>query len=143
MGKFIENNAKRSAKFFIVGGISFLISEGLLLLFILITGYSYIIEVEIMATASAVAVGFYLNEIWTASGQGWHGGGKTGFLSRLGKFELISLAGSAESVLLQLFLLFKFSISPLIGNLLGSIIAAPINYAVSMLLVWKINMLKQ
>ena len=143
MGQFIEKNAKRSAKFFIVGGLSFVISEALLVLFIYFTSYEYIVEVEVLATATAVAFGFYLNEIWTASGHGWHGGGKRGFLSRLAKFEFISIAGSAESVLLQLFLLYRFNLTPLIGNLIGSTIAAPINYAVSMLIVWKINPLKE
>ncbi|MHB8360709.1 MAG: GtrA family protein [Thermoplasmataceae archaeon] len=142
MSDFIKNNVTRSLKFFLIGGISFLISEVLLLFFIIYSGYSIIIGAEIFSTTTAVAFGFYLNEIWTAKNLGWHGGGAKGFVWRLIKFEFVNGAGSVESVLLQLFLLYYFRLSPLIGNLLGSIIAAPINYFISMLIVWKIDIFR-
>ena len=60
-------------------------------------------------------------------------------LFRLLKFETMNIVGTSLAVTIQ-FTLFKlFALNPLIGNVIGSAFAFPINYYIQMRVVWKIR----
>lgn len=139
----VRNNLHRFLKFLAVGGSSFLFSE-----FILFTGRSIfyvpnLLAVEITAMLLSVTLGYYLNEIWTSRGKGWHGMGAGGVLLRLAVYQAIYAAGNAVSISIQLYLYYYHGISVLIGNVLGAMVATPINYILSMTLVWRIRILRE
>lgn len=141
--KFVENNFSRFLKFLIVGGGSFLFSEFILFMGRVVFYVPNLLAVEVAAMFLSVSLGYFLNEIWTSRGKGWHGRGAFGFLMRLLVYQCIYAAGNAISISIQLYLYYYHDVSVLIGNILGAIIATPVNYVLALTLVWRINILKE
>lgn len=140
---FVRNNLHRFLKFLAVGGSSFLFSEFILFVTRHVFFVPNLLAVEILAMVLSVSLGYALNEIWTSRGAGWHGKGIAGILVRLLIYQVIYLGGNAVSISIQLYLYYYHGISVLIGNILGAAVATPINYALSMTLVWRIKILKE
>jgi GtrA-like protein len=67
----------------------------------------------------------------------WEIEGRKGLITRLLKYEGVNGAGNAVTVLVQLLLLNLLSFSPVLGNIIGAIIAYPVTYFISMRLVWR------
>ena len=137
---FIARNLKRGSKFVIAGGSGFLTAELILFIGLRLAGIAYLVEINIVAAILSVTLGFFINEYWTSRNEGNHEGGYLGLSTRLVKFQLIYALGNVVSILTQLFLVYTFGISPLIGNVFGAIAALPVNYAISMILVWRIKL---
>ncbi len=140
---FVRNNLPRFLKFLVVGGSSFLFSEFILFMTRNVFYVPNLLLVEIIAMVLSVTLGYFLNEIWTSRGKGWHGKGPAGMLFRLAAYQLIYAAGNVISISIQLYLFYYHGISVLIGNVLGAFVATPVNYVLSMSLVWRIRILRE
>lgn len=141
--QFVENNFTRFLKFLTVGGTSFLFSEFILFMGRVAFYVPNLLAVEITAMVLSVSLGYFLNEIWTSRGKGWHGKGAFGFLMRLLVYQCIYAAGNALSISIQLYLFYYHGLSILIGNILGAVVATPVNYLLTLTLVWRINILRE
>ncbi len=137
---FIKRNIVRGLKFTIAGGAGFFIAEGLIGLGILAVGLQYLVEINIVAAILSIAGGFFINEYWTSRNEGDHSGSILGLVARLLKFELVYGVGNAISISVQLFLYSSFGIYPLLGNIAGAVAALPVNYLISMMVVWRIRL---
>lgn len=137
---FIVRNLIRGFKFVVAGGSGFLAAELILFLGLRLAGISYLIEINIIAAILSVTLGFFINEYWTSRNEGNHDGGNMGLAVRLVKFQMTYALGNVVSILTQLFLFYVFQVSPLIGNIFGAAAALPVNYVISMVLVWRIKL---
>lgn len=140
---FISRNMQRFLKFLVVGGGSFLFSE--LILFMgqrLFRAPNYY-ALEITAMLFSVGLGYFLNDAWTSRGKGWHGSGFTNVMKRLFSYELIYALGNAISISVQLYLYYYEGINVLIGNIVGAILATPVNYVLTMQIVWRIRIMRE
>lgn len=138
--EFAKRNIVRGFKFTVAGGTGFFIAEGLIAAGILVAGLPYLLEINIVAAVLSIAGGFFINEYWTSRNEGDHSGNIMGVLVRLFKFEIVYAMGNALSIAVQLYLFHNFNIYPLIGNIAGAVVALPVNYFVSMLVVWRIKL---
>lgn len=143
MQNFLKNNTQRFMKFLVVGGGSFLFSEFILFVTRNVFFVPNLLFVEALAMVLSVSLGYFLNEIWTSRGKGWHGKGIYGILVRLMIYQVIYLAGNAVSISIQLYLYYYHGISVLLGNILGAAVATPLNYLMTMTLVWRIRILRE
>lgn len=99
-----------------------------------------LLELNILASGVGNATAFFINERITVHIQNNpKDKGRKRLIIRLLKFEGLNSAGSAIGVLVQLFLLKTLSVSLVLGNIVGAIVAYPIMYLVSMRFVWKTN----
>ncbi len=138
-----RKNFRRFIKFIVVGGGSFLFSELILYAGTRVHHFIPLIALEIIAMVSSVALGFILNEMWTARKIGWHGGGISGYFLRFLMYELIYAAGNVLSITVQLYLKYFHGIPVVAGNFLGAAVATPVNYLLTMKLVWRLKLLIQ
>lgn len=138
--EFVKRNLMRGIKFTIAGGTGFFIAEALIFIGLVLVGSTFLLEINILAAIVSIAGGFLINEFWTARNEGNHGGNISGLLFRLLKFELVYGLGNAISIAVQLFLFYDFGIYPLLGNIAGAVAALPVNYFVSMVVVWRIKL---
>lgn len=134
----IEKNLRRSIKFSISGWIGFGFVELFTYIFFHILGLGNLLSVS-SAFLIGVAVEYFINEFWTTTEAGIHGGNAFGILKRLFKFEIINLGGTSMSIGVQYFLFLFFGLEPLIGNLIGSGLAFPVNYYLQMKITWGIQ----
>ena len=135
----IEQNLHRSIKYAISGFIGFLMVEFITYVLFHLAGLTNLLAVT-PAFLAGVAVEFSMDEFWTTRNQGVHTAGPSAFLYRMGKFEVLNLAGTTLAILIQYILFVLFSLSPLLGNIVGSGFAFPINYYIQMRSTWKIRM---
>ncbi|MDH2902067.1 MAG: GtrA family protein [archaeon] len=142
----------RAGKFGIAGAIGFLVAEaiitfGVLVLYgnVNVPGAAYssltLLELNIIAFAIGVTVGFFVNERITVRNQGEQGSKKRNrnVIVRLLKFQGVYAAGNAVTIGVQLALLAAISLSPVAGNIVGAVVAFPLSYFISMRYVWKIS----
>lgn len=142
----------RAVKFGIAGIIGFLVAEaiitfGVLLIYgnVNVPGAAYssltLLELNIVAFAVGVTVGFFVNERITVRNQGEQRSrkGKRSVIVRLLKFQGVYAAGNAVTIGVQLALLAAIALSPILGNIVGAIVAFPLSYFISMRYVWKIG----
>jgi len=142
----------RAAKFGIAGIIGFLVAEAIITFGVLLiygnvnvpgTAYSSLtlLELNIIAFAIGVTVGFFVNERITVRNQGEQRSKKSkrSVIVRLLKFQGVYAAGNAVTIGVQLALLAAISLSPILGNIAGAIVAFPLSYFISMRYVWKIG----
>ncbi len=142
----------RAGKFGIAGIIGFLVAEAIISLGVLIlygkvnvSGAAYssltLLELNIIAFSIGVTVGFFVNERITVRNQGDQRSrkAKRNVIVRLLKFQGIYAAGNAVTIGVQLALLAGISLSPVLGNIVGAIVAFPLSYFISMRYVWKIS----
>jgi putative flippase GtrA len=141
----------RAAGFAFATFIGFVIFEGIVILGVY--GLYHSIQVPDILGSSLNVLGldaiglvvgntfaFLLNERVTVRrlghsvGKGWHDGSV-----RWGKYQLTSLLGSVVIVAVQLALLAAVSLSPILGSVVGGIVAFPVSYVVSMHVVWGIR----
>lgn len=139
----------RAIKFGISGIVGFLISEiilalGVVALYQKITvpsgDYASIplILLNVLAFGTGVSIGFFVNESITVHEEN-KPKGKKNLIIRLLRFQLVNLVGNAITVGVQLALLATLTITPILGNIVGAVIAFPFSYFTSMLFVWKIK----
>lgn len=140
---FVAKNMPRFLKFLVVGGGSFLFSELILFLGEAIFIHPNYYALEITAMLLSVGLGYFLNDTWTSSGKGWHDAGFTNTMRRLLSYELIYALGNAISISIQLYLLYYHGLNVLLGNIIGAIVATPVNYVLTMQIVWRIRILKE
>lgn len=135
----IRNNLLRSVKYSISGFVGFLTLELLTLIGLDSIGSEYLIIIDLYSFFFAILVEFLLNEHWTTRREGDHRGGRTGFFYRLMRFELLNVLGNLVTFSVEFGLFRFFNLSPLIGNLIGSGLAFPVNYYLQMKNVWGID----
>jgi putative flippase GtrA len=100
----------------------------------------HFIALNILAFVIGVTVAFFINETLIVRLEGR----KVSYdvistANRLGKFQLIFLAGNLVMVAIQLLLLKTFSVPPVLGTIVGAVFAFPISYFFSMRFIWRIN----
>lgn len=134
----IDKNLHRSLKFSVSGFLGFLLVEFFTFFFFHYLGLRNLVAVP-PSFLIGVAFEFVANEYWTTKNEGHHGGNLPGLLIRLSKYELMNLGGTFIAVLIQYIIYMAFGITPLIGNIVGSAFAFPINYYVQMKVTWKIR----
>jgi putative flippase GtrA len=134
------------AKFAIASGTGFLIAEGIITLGVLSLyhrltppGSAYsspaFLAIDVSALALGVAASFFLNEHFTV-GASSRPEGSGSLPIRLLKFEGVNAMGNLTIIVVQFALLLTFSLSPVIGNIVGAIVSYPITYVISMHFVW-------
>lgn len=136
----IEQNFHRSMKYALSGFVGFLMVEFITFVLFHVAALENLLAVT-PAFLAGVAVEFSMDEFWTTRNQGVHTAGLSAFLSRMGKFEVLNLAGTIVAILIQYILFVLFSMSPLIGNIFGSAFAFPFNYYIQMRSTWKIRVM--
>ena len=136
----IEQNLHRSMKYALAGFIGFLMVEFITYVLFHVAELSNLIAVT-PAFLAGVAVEFSLDELWTTRNQGIHTSGALAFMRRMGKFEVLNLAGTAIAITIQYLIFMLFSITPLIGNIVGSAFAFPVSYYIQMRSTWKISVI--
>lgn len=134
----IEKNLHRSIKFSISGWVGFGFVE--LFTYVLF----HLLSVGNLASVTSafligVAVEYIINEYWTAREAKIHDRNALGIIKRLFKFEIINLGGTAVSIGVQYILFFFLGLEPLIGNLVGSGLAFPLNYYLQMKITFGID----
>jgi len=97
-----------------------------------------LLELNILAQAVGIAVAFFINERITVRVDQKNRGRKQSII-RLLKFEGLNGVGSSIGVVVQLLLLGILSLTPALGNIVGALVAYPIQYSVSMRFVWRTN----
>ena len=134
----MEQNLHRSIKYAASCFVGFLFVEFITYVLFHLASLSNLLAVT-PAFISGVAVEFSIDEFWTTRNQGIHTSGVSAFLNRMGKFEILNLAGTIIAISMQYILFVLFSLSPLIGNIFGSAFAFPFNYYIQMRRTWKIR----
>lgn len=144
----------RAGMFGIASGIGFLLAEVILTIGVLVLfgtldvktavyASPRLLELNILALGIGVTVSFFINQVYTVRDRDrdrplGNSTRPTDIIVRLLKFQLVSSAGNALIICVQLLLLREFSISPSIGNIIGALISFPFSYFISMRYVWKI-----
>jgi putative flippase GtrA len=140
--------AFRIVRFAIASGIGFLIAEAILVLGVIAFYHTVtvpdlsdssptIIELDALALVTGVTVAFSINERVTVKGLGEERRkGRSNWLVRLCKYQLVSLLGNLIIVGVQLALLETTSLSPVFGSVVGAVVSYPVTYAFSMRFVW-------
>lgn len=136
----VEQNLHRSMKYAVAGFVGFLMVEFLTYILFHLAGFPNLVAV-IPAFLVGVAVEFSMDEFWTTRNQGIHTAGASAFMYRMGKFEVLNLAGTILAIVLQYLLFLMFSLTPLLGNIVGAAFAFPLNYYIQMRSTWKIRVL--
>lgn len=136
------------SKFAIVSGIGFLISEAILTEEVLtfyhttrvpsIASTSVILlGLDVVAFGVGVTVSFFLNErVTVVVPCEQRAKDEKRVLFRWAKYQLVAFLGNTILIEVQLALLGEFSISPLVGTIIGAAISFPVSYIVSMHFVW-------
>jgi putative flippase GtrA len=141
----------RAAGFAMATFTGFLVFEGIVILGVSVLYHSTqvpgivssslkVLELDAGGLVVGNTVAFLLNERVTVRrlghrvGSGWRQGS-----TRWGKYQLTSLLGSVLIVVVQLALLGAFSLTPILGSLVGGVVAFPVSYLVSMHFVWGIR----
>ena len=136
----IEQNLHRSIKYALSGFVGFLMVEFVTYVLFHLAALENLVAV-IPAFLVGVCVEFSMDELWTTRHQGVHTAGVTAFLYRMGKFQILNLAGTSLAVFIQYLLFVLFTLTPLIGNIIGAAFAFPINYYIQMRSTWKIRVI--
>ncbi|MCL4315163.1 MAG: GtrA family protein [Candidatus Thermoplasmatota archaeon] len=139
----IRSNLRRGSKFLIAGVGGFLFYLLVLYIGIRLVTIFYLPEIDVVSAFLSVVFGFAINEHWSTSGSGDHSAGAIRWLRRMIIFEGIYALGNVISIAIQLALYYYAGISPFIGSFIGTVIAFPFNYVLSMHLVWRINIFSQ
>lgn len=138
----------RAAEFGVAGMVGFLVAEAIVVgLFLaygnveLPSGFSSsptLLIIDIAAFVVGVTVGFFVNERTTVRSVPARGNdGGRGLLVRLVKYQGVYVLGNAITIGTQLALLGAFALSPVVGVMVGAVVAYPPSYVVSMRFVWK------
>ncbi|MCL5440179.1 MAG: GtrA family protein [Candidatus Thermoplasmatota archaeon] len=140
---FARNNWARFIKFLSTGFVAFLFSEVVIYIGLIIAGKANIVTIDVVAAATSIALGFFLNDAWTTRNAGYHPKGTRITAIRLIAYEGVYALGNVIAYSIQLFLLYEYQVNPLLGNLVGAIVATPFNYLVTMKLIWRIKLLHE
>lgn len=136
--RLIEKNLRRSIKFSISGWVGFGFVELFTFIFFHLLGLGNLVSVT-SSFLIGVAIEYVINEFWTTKGAEIHNRSFKPLLGRLLKFEVINLGGTAFAIGVQYGFFVFLNLEPLIGNLIGSGIAFPINYYLQMKITWGIE----
>lgn len=134
----IEKNLHRPIMYSMAGFVGFLLVELFTFIFFHYLSLPNLIAVP-PSFLIAVAIEFLIDEFWTTRRAGIHSGSIMGVVRRLLKFEFVNLAGTSIAIFIQYLLYAFFGLTPLIGNIIGSGFAFPVNYYVQMRATWKIS----
>lgn len=124
----------RFLKFCLVGASGVVVNEGLLWLLKQFAGLPLPLASAISIETSIVS-NFTLNDYLTFRDR--RVGGARSFLSRLGKFNIVSLAGLGINMSTLLALTYLLDVHYLISNLVGIALAVIWNYLVNLRWTWK------
>lgn len=143
VGDIIRSNATRFAKFLSTGFVAFLFSELVIYLGTELFTTRFLVETDLVAAVTSIVLGFFLNDLWTTRHAGYHPRGVLITAVRLVMYEVIYAIGNVISYSIQLALFYYLTVNPLLGNLVGAVVATPVNYVITMKLVWRISVLSQ
>jgi putative flippase GtrA len=144
----------RAAKFGIAGAVGFVVLELILLVGVYFLFHNFnvpadsyssipLIELSVIASVIGVAANFFINEAITVRNlQGKETRGIRNLSVRLLKFEAVYAFGNGITVGVELGLLKVVGLSPVLGGIIGAIIAFPVSYVISMRYVWRINQVR-
>ena len=123
----------RFLKFCLVGGSGVIVNEGIFALFL----YGFRINeswANVIGIEAAILSNFVLNHQFTFADR--KGTGVKSYLEKMAKFNVASLLGAAINWTIRL-LLTSAGVKPLIGNLVGIVVAMLLNYFIANLWTWK------
>lgn len=138
----------KAVEFGVAGVIGFLVAEGIIVLGLYLSkgdvevpsafaSSPTLLVIDVLAFAVGVTVGFFVNERTTVRREvvrEERGVGRT--LVRLAKFQGVYLLGNAITIGMQLALLAAVALSPVLGVMVGAVVAYPVSYFISMRFVW-------
>jgi putative flippase GtrA len=140
----------RAAKFGVAGAVGFGVLELILLIGVYglyhnfnVPADSYssvpLIELSILASVIGVSANFFINEAITVRNAPSRQHGMSSLTVRYLKFQAVYALGNGITIGIELGLLKTIDLSPVLGGIIGAIVAFPISYFISMRFVWKIN----
>lgn len=97
------------------------------------------VALNVLAFVIGVTVAFFINEFLIVRLEGYEVKYDIlGTASRLAKFQLFFLAGNLVTVGIELLLLKLLAIPPVVGVIIGAVVAFPLSYFFSMHFIWRI-----
>ncbi|MEW6141699.1 MAG: GtrA family protein [Chloroflexota bacterium] len=124
----------RFLKFCLVGASGVVVNEGLLWLLKQFAGLPLPLA-SVISIETSIISNFILNDYFTFRDR--RGRGARSFLARLGKFNVVSLAGLGINMGFLLVLTYLLGVHYLISNLVGIALALIWNYLVNLRWTWK------
>ena len=129
-----DRELRRFLKFCLVGGSGVLVNMGLLWLLTEVAGLFYLVSSAI-AVECAIVNNFAWNEVWTFRDRG--GGGSSARLTRLLKFNLVSVAGLGINVVVLWLMTDQAGMYYMVSNLFGIAAATFWNFMVNARWTWR------
>ena len=140
----------RIVQFGVAGVVGFVVAEGIIISGLFLSNGELqvpsslassptLLAIDVLAFVVGVTVGFFVNERTTVrreAAQGGRGAGRT--LLRLVKFQGVYVLGNAITIGTQLALLAALALSPVLGVMVGAVVAYPVSYMISMRFVWNV-----
>jgi dolichol-phosphate mannosyltransferase len=124
---------KRLFKFILVGTTGIVVNEGLLYVLTEFAGLFYLIS-SVIAVQAAILNNFVWNHLWTFADRRQV---KESIWYRLGKFELVSIAGKLTNILILFLAVTFLDIHYLIANLLGIAAGFVVNFTANNIWTWR------
>lgn len=136
---------ERFLQFAIVGGVGFLVDQGLLYLLVELSGLSVVIAdadltleaAKLVAAETAIIVMFLINDRWTF--QQWGAADLHSQLRRLVKSNLVRIAGIVVATIVLSVLVRQFGMSLPVANAIGILCGFVVNYTLETLFTWKLG----
>ena len=123
----------RIFKFILVGASGVVINEGLLYVLTYYAGLFYLIS-SVIAVQVAILNNFFWNHIWTFKDRRIV---NEAAIVKLGKFELVSIAGKAMNILVLYIGVTFFDMQYLMANLIGIAAGFVVNFLVNNVWTWR------
>ncbi len=99
----------------------------------------FFLALNIIAFVLGVTVAFFVSESLIFQGETRKSYSIASILERLGKFQLIFLAGNLGMVAVEMLMLEELAFPPVLGIIVGAIVSFPISYFFSTRFVWQIR----
>ncbi|MCL4318010.1 MAG: GtrA family protein, partial [Candidatus Thermoplasmatota archaeon] len=135
----LRRNWSRGYRYSISGFAGFLFFEAVLFTGLRLLATGSILFIDIAAAVSSTFVAFLLNEYWTFGNRVSAGAAGKSLVKRIVAFQGVNAAGNAIIISIQILLLAYLALEPLIGTLVASVVATPVDYYLSSVIVWKVG----
>ncbi|MBX8644758.1 MAG: GtrA family protein, partial [Thermoplasmata archaeon] len=135
----LRRNWSRGYRYSISGFAGFLFFEAILFTGLRLLTTGSILFIDIGAAVSGTFVAFLLNEYWTFGKRVSSDAAGKLLVKRIVAFQGVNAAGNAIIIGIQILLLSYLALEPLIGTLIASVAATPVDYYLSSVFVWKVG----
>ena len=139
LSALLRRNWSRGYRYFISGFAGFLFFEAVLFTGLRLLTTGSILFIDVGAAVSGTLVAFLLNEYWTFGKRVSEKAAGKSLVKRIVAFQGVNAAGNAIIIGIQILLLAYLALEPIIGTLVASVVATPVDYYLSSVIVWKVG----